>query len=741
MAERKLYIDRVRTIPLDPGILVTFLLSIPALFPLLKGGYLISHDGIFHLYRLAGLDRALQQGIIYPRWFPEFAYGYGHPVLNYYSPLAYYVGEIFHLLGAGYILSTKLAFLAGFVLSGLAIYLLARDLLGRFPALVAAVAYTYAPYHLADTYLRGALAESFAFVFMPLALWAIGRLFQQRNVAYAIAVALTYGGLILTHNLTALIFAPLFLAYALLWTATRREFRLLALVGLSFLLALGVTVFYWLPALTEARWVGLAAGFASTGYRDHLTPLGESISPFLLYRYFPNQVVEAEHPLSMVHVFLLLVSMATVFRLAKAGQKEASWQMVLFLLVATLSFFMTLTYSLPLWKLLEPFLASLQYPWRFMGMASLGVAFLAGGVTFWAKEEKKGGIWGYVAGLSLMALSVIVGLGRLPGERLEMMEREVTVAQMWEEDFAHRQIGTTWTAEYLPVWVRADRSEISLPPSTSRALDPRGFEAPKVVVIKEGYLWYELGVKSTKSTTLRFHIFYFPGWQGYVDEKKVDTYPSGEFGLVTLEVPAGEHQLLLRFEGNRERKLGSALSLATLILLILASLKYVPKRYLFVVFSIILLLGGLLAWHLRPFDFVTRPIKLEANLEGKVRLLGYNVDKNTYQPGDGVKVILYWLALEEMREDYKVFVHLMDAEAKMWAQHDDDPLLGFTPTTRWMAGELIVDSHELALPQETPPGSYRIFTGMYEYETMRNLTVLEGGTPDNRIPLGLIEVR
>ncbi len=713
------------------------LLSLPASLPLLRGGYFISHDGLFHLYRLAGLDRALHHGVIYPRWFPEFAYGYGHPVLNYYSPLAYYVGEIFHLLGAGYILSAKLTFLAGFLLAGLAIYLLAQDLLGRFPALVAAVAYTYAPYHLADTYVRGALAESFAFVFMPLALWAIGRLFKQKKVAYAVAAALAYGGLILTHNLTALIFAPLFLAYALLWT--KREFKLLALVGLSFLLALGITAFYWLPALTEARWVGLAAGFASTGYRDHLTPLRGSISPFLLYRYFPNQVAKAEHPLSVVHVFLLLISMATVFRLAKVGQKKASWQMALFLLVATLSFFMTLTYSLPIWKLLEPLLASLQYPWRFMGIASLGVAFLAGGVTFWAKEESKGGFWGYALGLSLMALSVIAGLARLPGERLEMTE--VTVARMWEEDFAHRQIGTTWTAEYLPVWVKADRSEISLPPSTPKALDPRGFEALKVAVIKEGYLWYELEVKSAKSTTLRFHIFYFPGWQGYVDKEKVDTYPSGEFGLVTLDVPAGEHQLLLRFEGTRERKLGSALSLATLILLILALLKYSQKRYLVIAFLIMLLVGGLLAWHLRPFDFVTQPIELEANLEGKVRLLGYDVDKSTYQPGDAVKVTLYWLALEEMGEDYKVFVHLMEGEAKVWAQHDDDPVLGFTPTTRCMAGELIADRHELALPKETPPGSYRLFTGMYEYETVRNLTVLEGGALDNRIPLEVIEVR
>ena len=74
--------------------------------------------------------------MFYPRWFPDFAYGYGHAVLNYYSPLTYYVAQAFHLLGAGYILSIKLSFAAGFLLSGLAMYLYAREVVGRYAALI-----------------------------------------------------------------------------------------------------------------------------------------------------------------------------------------------------------------------------------------------------------------------------------------------------------------------------------------------------------------------------------------------------------------------------------------------------------------------------------------------------------------------------------------------------------------------------------------------------------------------------
>ncbi|HJX38192.1 MAG TPA: glycosyltransferase family 39 protein, partial [Anaerolineae bacterium] len=182
----------------DMNYLWVVLLALPAMVPLFQSGYLKSHDGLFHLYRLAALDEAFRGGVLYPRWFPQFAFGYGQPVLNYYSPLTYYVAQLFHMLGAGYILSIKLTFAAGFMLSTVFIYLYARDVLGRYPAMIAAGVYTYFPYHLADTYLRGALAEAFAFVFLPLSLWAMHKLFTRGRALDVILLALSFAGLIVT---------------------------------------------------------------------------------------------------------------------------------------------------------------------------------------------------------------------------------------------------------------------------------------------------------------------------------------------------------------------------------------------------------------------------------------------------------------------------------------------------------------------------------------------------------------
>jgi hypothetical protein len=137
---------------------------------------------------------------------------------------------------------------------------------------------------------------------------------------------------------------------------------------------------------------------------------------------------------------------------------------------------------------------------------------------------------------------------------------------------------------------------------------------------------------------------------------------------------------------------------------------------------------------------------VDANLENSVELLAYAPDRESYRPGDWVQVTLYWRALRSLAQDYKAFVHLTDpAMTRQPAQHDGDPGAGFTPTTRWLPGEVVADTHALLLPANLPAGRYRLWAGMYEYETMRNLVVEAGSSPgvtvaDNRILLGEVEV-
>ena len=85
---------------LDPGLLLAILLSLFAIMPLLAhAGLPNTADGPVHLMRQAELNQAWADGILYPRWAPDLAYGHGMPLFNYAPPLLYHLSQALHLTG------------------------------------------------------------------------------------------------------------------------------------------------------------------------------------------------------------------------------------------------------------------------------------------------------------------------------------------------------------------------------------------------------------------------------------------------------------------------------------------------------------------------------------------------------------------------------------------------------------------------------------------------------------------
>lgn len=729
----------------DWGYLFVSLSTIPTLLLLFRPGYFASHDGLHHLYRLYDLDWTIHGGPLYPRWLPNLGFGYGYPVLNYYAPLTYYVAELFHLLGAGYIASIELVFAFGFLLSGATMYLYAKEFLGRWPAVVAAVAYMYLPYHLADGFVRGALAEFFAFIFLPLVLWAFYRLVITGEGNYIPVAAASYAGLILTHNLTALIFTPLLFSYlAFLWLQ-RRRFRPRAYLTLAMILGWGLAAFYWLPGLMEVSWVRLGqVGPVATDYRQQLVPFSEFFSPFLIYRYFPNQGVKLEHPLSCIQLGLAALSLIALFRVRGLTRHH-----LLFFQATTLvSLFMILSYSSFLWEAL-PLLPYLRFPWRFLVLASVGTSILIGSlVLLFSSVGKKEGRapWSYAVGLGILGVLMASSLPHLPVEPLflpdhplPLGEEEVTLATMAEYDYFNELRielwGSIWGFEYLPRWVAEAGEEFFLPLAKPSLPEPTlsPSDIPNIVLGEQEPLSRLLRVRSEKGMRLSFHTFYFPGWRIYVDGKPQDTYPSRALGLVTVDIPFGDHQILLRFEDTLAQRIGFIIAFLSLLTLLAILVLEGQGQALLVASGALVLLLVFLGWRLSLWTTVEHPHELQANLENKVKLLGYNLDRSEYRPGDVLHLTLYWLCLSEMDQDYKVFVHLTNEEGtELISQSDQWPVYNFSPTTRWEVGEIVVDRHETPIPRDAASGSYRLLTGMYLLETMRNLDILD----QNMTPIG-----
>jgi hypothetical protein len=93
--------------------------------------------------------------------------------------------------------------------------------------------------------------------------------------------------------------------------------------------------------------------------------------------------------------------------------------------------------------------------------------------------------------------------------------------------------------------------------------------------------------------------------------------------------------------------------------------------------------------------------------------------------------------------DYTVFVHLVDSAGKTVAQHDGQPSWEVPlPTSTWQPGEMLQDRHLLTLPADLPPGEYQLRAGVYYWQTLERLPVVEDGVVvRDLVELGSIDIR
>ena len=123
-------------------------------------------------------------------------------------------------------------------------------------------------------------------------------------------------------------------------------------------------------------------------------------------------------------------------------------------------------------------------------------------------------------------------------------------------------------------------------------------------------------------------------------------------------------------------------------------------------------------------------------------LMGFDVKAAELVPGGTIELTLYWQALSSAPVSYKVFVHLVGEDGRIWGQQDKFPQDGNLPTSAWIAGEYITDSYRIPIAPQAPPGTYRLVVGMYDPETGARLPIYdEKGQPlGDSIPIMKVKV-
>lgn len=667
------------------------LTALPAVWPLTEWRYLESHDGTYHLLRVVELDTLVKAGEFFSGWFPDFGVGYGYPLLRYYPPLSYYPAEMLHLLGFGIVDATKAALALPIVLSGIGAYLLGKDLLGsRLAGWVTAAGFMYAPYHIIDTYVRAILSESWAFPFMPLLLWSLRRAIRGSRAHIGLA-GLWLAGLILAHNVIALFFLPVALAFGagqLVFLARLRLPGALFSGTISFAAAISLGLLiasaYWLPALSENVFVS-TVNFNTADYRpeSHLNQFSELISDDLIHEY-----AQSPFRFGLLQAALTVAGLAAFPWAVRRGRAT-----LLFGGATALLFGLLLTPAFVwIWSLV-PLIAYVQFPTRLLGVAAIGTALATGGLALFPAPLR------YLAPFAALAL-VVSGTGHIDPPLLYPRDADLFPASLARFEYDSGIIGTTTAAEYLPVWARAG----FVPPTEGFAVPSgtAGDPALRVSLVDAGPLGATYTVDAEQAAPLRFHSFYFPGWTASIDGATVPTRDTTAVGLLTVDIPAGRHQVSIGFSPTLLRMIMAAASIAGLFI----------AAWLVLGFRGISVLGVLLvtiageAFFLQRVDSRSwtygRP---DAPLEtGSIALSGSRL-----RPGNGrVDVELFWQALGEAPADRPLGVRLEDSAGRALVEAWNQPVASTSPTNSWHKNEVVRDKRRLNLPDGFAGGTLRL---------------------------------
>ncbi|MFN8423227.1 MAG: hypothetical protein U0470_07450 [Anaerolineae bacterium] len=97
------------------------------------------------------------------------------------------------------------------------------------------------------------------------------------------------------------------------------------------------------------------------------------------------------------------------------------------------------------------------------------------------------------------------------------------------------------------------------------------------------------------------------------------------------------------------------------------------------------------------------------------------------RPGGALFVDLSWSAEQPITRDLSVFVHLVDPDGLVVAQHDSYPAAGRWATSDWPIGGLVPDRHVFRLPPETAaPCDCTVVVGLYDHRTGRRVPIAPG---------------
>jgi hypothetical protein len=423
--------------------------------------------------------------------------------------------------------------------------------------------FTFAPYRIANIYVRGALPEFFTTAFIPIILIGVHQLVFKKSLRGLLLIFIGTALLALSHPMMLIVgfsIVAMYVLHALVSLKTfSQQLKHLALFVVTAGLGVLIASYYLLPLVLEIKYFhhGQIA-FSPENYYF--------LSPDAFYseqwRYYNFETVGIrENRLQMGSLELAITVIGIIFIVVKKIKKQAVPALLYWWTAAAVTYIFLMTPGSEFLYRHISLLSGIQFPWRFL----IVLVFIPPVFLAHMLDECKHKY------LMVVILVIVIALLRFP----QLYGKNYVVFPQSRYSFAKvnphgTDMSTMWSGESSQYPVAEQKIKVV-----------EGTGTVSNVVITPTSRTFTLNA----STDVRVvdYTFYFPGWNLFVNDTATEiVYQDPEYrGVMTYRIPAGQHSIKLLYQDTKVRLIGKVASVFAAVLALVVMFSYArlaPKQ-------------------------------------------------------------------------------------------------------------------------------------------------------------------
>lgn len=540
-------------------------------FMLFEDDIFIGHDLRFHMNRIVGIKEALMDHQFPPKIYPYTNNGYGYASPIFYCDLFLYPFAILYYLGMPLVKCYKMVLVVYSLLTTCSIFFVLKKIFNKskIAPYAGTILYVFSNYHLYDLYIRSALGELFALIFIPLVLYAIYKVLVLHKDSW-VFLGVSFAFLLMSHLISFVLYCVLFAILILVFIVY--NYHDLALIKKSALtvmkaiiLAILLSAWYLLPMieqmLDQEFWVNKLSEIYSL--ENNIASISSMYNPFT--------VLEDDHysVIGVINIGLVLVVGQYLYIFVKKNG------IISILFILSNIIILMMIGIIPIYKL--DCLSFIQFTFRLYLLLYPLLVFVL--VYTLDKLNLKLGL----VIVCLVMLYSVINLGVMNNSLRNcpdyyFLNNYTTRETIYDFTSINKDYNSTEIsgAEYLPFNTINDYLRET---TFIKQINVDGQYEDIIYDYDRSFTEISFTYTSDKEKLIMLPLSYYKGYQAYVldgnDRVKLDTVNVERYKKVGFYVFEGEHTYICRYEGTLIQHASMFVSLATVLVLIIKGKKYI----------------------------------------------------------------------------------------------------------------------------------------------------------------------